>query len=246
MIASFAPGSAPGQTSAPRVFGITNAAGGILAGRVAPGELIAIYGLHFGPAMPISATFSAAGFLPTSLGGVQVRINGISAPLLYVSDTQINAVAPVELVVGSTSLQMSQSDVSAPDFRLVVDPFAPQVFRYTDGSAIAINQDGTLNSPTNPAKIGSTISVFATGVAFFAGADGRLAAGRQYLGDSEIHTSIDGRSVPALYTGASPGMVNGVAEIDFQVTSAQAANGRGNYLVVGGNYSNAFTIFVTQ
>lgn len=246
VISSFAPGSAPGQTSAPRIFGITNAAGGILAGRVAPGELIAIYGLHFGPATSISATFSAAGFLPTSLGGVQVLINGIAAPLLFVSDTQINAVAPVELVVGSTTLQISQSDISAPDFRLVVDPFAPQVFRYTDGSAIAINQDGTLNSPTNPAKIGSPISIWATGVAFFSGADGRLATVRQYLGDSEIHTSIDGRTVPALYTGASPGMVNGVVEIDFQATSGQAANGRGTYLVVGGNYSDAFTIFVTQ
>ena len=70
-ISAFSPGSAPGLTSAPWMFGIANAAGGVLSGRLAPGELISIYGLHLGPSAPVSATFNAAGFLPTTLGGVQ-------------------------------------------------------------------------------------------------------------------------------------------------------------------------------
>ena len=70
-ISAFSPGSAPGLTSAPWMFGIANAAGEVLSGRLAPGELISIYGLHLGPSAPVSATFNAAGFLPTTLGGVQ-------------------------------------------------------------------------------------------------------------------------------------------------------------------------------
>src|ERR1017187_7511075 len=70
-ISAFSPGSAPGLTSAPWMFGIANAAGGVLSGRLAPDELISIYGLHLGPSAPVSATFNAAGFLPTTLGGVQ-------------------------------------------------------------------------------------------------------------------------------------------------------------------------------
>ena len=63
-------------------------AGGSLAGRVAPVELISIYG---------SATFDADGFLPTILGGIQVMIDGTPAPVLNVSVTQINAVVPLKL-----------------------------------------------------------------------------------------------------------------------------------------------------
>jgi len=113
----------PRQSSASRLFGVANAAGGELAGRVAPGELISIYGLHLGPSTPVSATFNTAGFLPTELAGVQVSIRGIPAPLLYVSGTQINAVVPLELLnVASTSLRVTLNGSALPDFRLVIDP----------------------------------------------------------------------------------------------------------------------------
>jgi len=50
------------------MFGIANWAGGVLAGRSAPGELISIYGLKLGPAAPVSAASNSSGFLPTTLG----------------------------------------------------------------------------------------------------------------------------------------------------------------------------------
>src|ERR1039457_6301221 len=75
-----------------------------MAGRVTPGEVISLYGLHIGPSTPVSSMFNSAGFLPTTLGGIQVTIGGTPVPLLYVSDTQINAVAPVELTPNTTTL----------------------------------------------------------------------------------------------------------------------------------------------
>jgi uncharacterized protein (TIGR03437 family) len=178
LIFAFAEGSAPGQSSAPWIFGIANAAGGVLSGRVAPGELLSIYGLHIGPAAPLSATFDAAGFLPTTLGGIQATIDGIQSPLLYVSDAQINAVAPVELTAGSAvELQLAQNGVPLPDFPVRVDIAAPGVFQLPDGSAAAINQDGTLNSQANPATAGSYVSVWATGTGYFPGSDGQMATG---------------------------------------------------------------------
>jgi len=178
LIFAFAEGSAPGQSSAPWIFGIANAAGGVLSGRVAPGELLSIYGLHIGPAAPLSATFDAAGFLPTTLGGIQATIDGIQSPLLYVSDAQINAVAPVELTAGSSvELQLAQNGVPLPDFPVRVDIAAPGVFQLPDGSAAAINQDGTLNSQANPATAGSYVSVWATGTGYFPGSDGQMATG---------------------------------------------------------------------
>jgi uncharacterized protein (TIGR03437 family) len=243
LVSAFMPESAPGQASTPSVFGITNAAGGVLAGRVAPSELISIYGLHFGPA-PTSATFNSAGFLPTTLGGLEVTINGLAAPLLYVSDTQINAVAPVELKVGATELQITQNGISLPDLRLEVDIADPQIFSNADGSAAAINQDGTVNSSTNPAKDGSYVSVWATGTGFFPGSDGQLAISANSfcspIGYCEIMRDFAGGQANVSYIGAAPGLVNGVVQINFQVS-----DGTGEYyLTVNGISSSVFSVSV--
>ncbi|HTQ55148.1 MAG TPA: SBBP repeat-containing protein [Bryobacteraceae bacterium] len=238
-VSAFSPGSAPGQTAAPWLFGIANSAGGALAGRIAPGELFSIYGLNFGPATPLTATFDAAGFLPTTLGGVQVNVNGIRAPLLYVSATQINAVAPVELTPEAVTLALS----AAPDFRTMVVPADPQVF------GVAINQDGTLNSQTNPAKPGSIVSVWATGSGYFPGNDGQSATAADEFCQSEGYCAVfddSGVQLATPYIGAAPDVVNGVIQINFQVSASQSY-----YLEVipGGTaspvYSGYFGVYVS-
>ena len=244
LISAFSPGSAPGKTSAPWMFGIANAAGGVLSGRLVPGELISIYGLHLGPAAPVSATFDAAGFLPTTLGGVHLTINGTPAPLLYVSEAQINAVAPVVLATGSAvEFKITQNGAPLPDFRVQVDVAAPGVFRNPDGSAAAINQDGTVNSRANPAPVGSYVAVWATGLGYFPGSDGQQAPGaNDFLrGACNVSSVSDGNPVNLYYTGAAPGMVNGVVQIDFQVTSPTD----GYYLSVDGISSSVFGVSTT-
>ena len=52
----------------PRIFGLASAAGESLAGRVAPVELISIYCLDLGPALPVSATFDADRFPAYDIG----------------------------------------------------------------------------------------------------------------------------------------------------------------------------------
>jgi uncharacterized protein (TIGR03437 family) len=235
------------------MFGIANAAGGVLAGRTAPGELISVYGLHLGPASPVSATFDAGGFLPTTLGGMQVTINGTAAPLLYVSATQINTVAPVELTAGSSvELQVTENSTSLPAFRTQVDIAAPEVFHNPDGSTAAINQDGTVNSKSNPAKDSSYVSIWATGTGYFPGRDGQMAAGANQFCDPELLLCqvfqsdgipfSAGTAVNVSYTGAAPGTVNGVVQINFQVTASATF---GYYLSVDGINSNTFGVYTT-
>jgi uncharacterized protein (TIGR03437 family) len=74
-----------GATSAPWMFGIANWAGGVLAGRTAPGDLISIYGVKLGPAAPASATSDSSGFLPTILDEVAITINGTPAPRVFLN-----------------------------------------------------------------------------------------------------------------------------------------------------------------
>ncbi|HLK19910.1 MAG TPA: hypothetical protein VKT81_13190, partial [Bryobacteraceae bacterium] len=73
-----------------------NLTGGQNAGFVAPGTLVTLTGkfLSDGTATGVP---NSQGFLPTKLAGVEVYFDGIRAPLLYVSPTQINAQLPFEV-----------------------------------------------------------------------------------------------------------------------------------------------------
>ncbi len=234
----------PGETIAPRIFGIANAGGGVLAGRVVPGEVIAIYGQTIGPANATPAGVSPSGSLPTSLAGVKATINGVALPLLYVSSSQINAVAPVGLTSpGTTTLQLTNGPVSGLNLPLVIDATAPQVFKNVDSSAASINQDGTVNSLTAPAKPGDYVTIWATGVSGVPGPDGQVAAAAQQFCSCRIF-STTGTEALVTYAGTAPALVNGVVQINFQVPSG--ARGPATfYLANGGPNSDPFLIYVT-
>jgi hypothetical protein len=59
IVGSFSPASAPGLTTAPEVFDMSNSDGGGLGGSVAHGELISIYGLNLDPRTPATAQVSS-------------------------------------------------------------------------------------------------------------------------------------------------------------------------------------------
>ena len=77
------------------------ASGGSLTGgqnsaQVGPGTLITITGTNLSDTKATGKPDSN-GFYPTTLGGVQVYFDGIQAPLLFVSPTQINAQIPYQV-----------------------------------------------------------------------------------------------------------------------------------------------------
>ena len=158
---------APAPLASPSVAppAIVNAAS-MLAGPVAPGEIISIFGSGIGPAKAVSGVLDASGVLAGSLAGTQVLFDGVAAPLLYVHDTQINAQAPYE-IAGKTAVTVeifyqgeSRGQLSVP-----VAAAAPGIFTTGGGTgpAAALNQDGTLNSPSHPALRGSVATFYATG-----------------------------------------------------------------------------------
>lgn len=68
---------------------------------MAPGTLISIMGTNLADA-PVSASVNTQQ-LPYQLGGVQVYVDGILTPLMYVSSTQINAQIPWEVTNANSS-----------------------------------------------------------------------------------------------------------------------------------------------
>jgi hypothetical protein len=81
----------PNAINAPLIFahGVISATG--KQASVAPGSQISIYGENLS-----TTTAEATGAqLPTQLGTASVKINGVAAPLFYVSPSQINAQVPL-------------------------------------------------------------------------------------------------------------------------------------------------------
>ena len=210
---------APGMTPVPRIFGVTNAAWGPLDARVVGGEVISIYGPHIGPSSPVIAMPDASGNLPTSVAGYQVIAKNVAQlPLLYLSDSQINAVVP--FLDQSTTLSVSTTSGNTPPFFITFLPAIPEIFRNPDGTAVAVNQDGTLNSSSNPAPYGSYVSIWATGTkpaGAAPGYAGQIATAANNYSCCAI--AINGLMPPVTYAGAAPGVALGVVQMNFQVVT---------------------------
>jgi uncharacterized protein (TIGR03437 family) len=84
------------------------------AAGVAPGAWVSIYGTNMATAVVSAATSDLVnGYLPTTLGGVTVTIDGAAAYLNYVSPTQINLQAPSSSSTGTVTVTVSNSSGSS-------------------------------------------------------------------------------------------------------------------------------------
>ena len=73
--------------------------GGANAADVAPGTLLTIFGTGLSDVAStgVAGTPGPQGYYPSDLGGVEVYFDGIKAPLMFVSPTQINTQIPYEV-----------------------------------------------------------------------------------------------------------------------------------------------------
>jgi uncharacterized protein (TIGR03437 family) len=239
VVSSFTAGAA----AAPRLLGITNGAGGTLEGRIAPGEVVSLIGFGLGPSAPLTATPGSDGLYPKTLGGAQVLVNGVPAPLLYVSATQINAVIPFALSApGAARVQVSFNSTPAPEFRAAAMTTMPGVFepviRAPGSPGPAILENGSINGPGNPARAGSIIAIWATGVINPAGeVDGSVSGGAR--SNAPVAVFFDnGIQAEVVYSGDAPGIVAGVSQINIRVPAQIAGLPESMLYVLAGGRVN--------
>jgi uncharacterized protein (TIGR03437 family) len=134
---------------------------------VSPGSLVSLFGVGF-TAQGESGQATQTP-LPRTLAGRRVEVTpGNDAPLLFVSETQINMQVPVETPPGSQGVAVRRIDTNEllAGGVLSVSEAGPGLFTADQnglGQALALNQNGSLNGPSNPAARGSVISLFGTG-----------------------------------------------------------------------------------
>ena len=127
--------------------------------------MVSLFGNGLGPQQGIQTQATVQSPFPTQAGNVEVTFDGKPAPLIWVQDAQINAVAPWSLTPGQTTqVCVSYQNVKTNCLTVPVAQTSPGVFTIDGVHAAALNQDGTINSADHPAPVGSIISVLATGL----------------------------------------------------------------------------------
>jgi uncharacterized protein (TIGR03437 family) len=210
---------------------------------VAPGEMVSVLSPAIGPRQAVYATGAP---LPSELAGVHLLFDGVPAPLLSVQFGRIDAVTPFGLAgKTSTKVQVVYAGKTSDTVVLDVQPNDPQIFAL-DGSgaglAAALNQDGTVNTPENPAPKGSIVSLWATGGASQLsppGIDGRIATAPLSTLLWPVGIYIGNIWSELLYIGEAPGMAEGIIQVNARIPANAPS---GPYvpvaLVVGAAKSN--------
>ena len=195
-----------------------------LSGPIAPGEIVVLTGSGLGPSQITSAAVGTDGLYDPQLAGTSVQFNGIAAPMIYTSATQAAAIVPYE--VTGASAQVAVTYQGQTSVTVAVAASAPGLFTQDSsggGQAAAVNQDGSVNTPSTPARIGSVISLFATGEGqtLPPGSDGTPASGTPPTPILPVNVTIGGVTVNELqYVGGAPGEVAGLLQINVQIPAS--------------------------
>jgi uncharacterized protein (TIGR03437 family) len=214
-------GGAPASASA----AVVNAASNVPL--LAPGTLATVYGIN------LAAGTSAAAPLPwpETLAGVQVLLSGRPAPLLYVSDGQVNFLVPEGLPVGLAELILTTpAGVSAP-LPVRVVSLSPGIF----GALHA----GTADlASLRPARRGDYLEIYATGLGLTRDSGSGF---RETVSNPVVH--IGPLAADVTYSGLVPGLL-GLYQVNVRIPANAASGLQPLTVTVDGVSSNPITVAV--
>ena len=202
-------------TAGTRLLSMANLASGQGGAVVSPGEVLSITGIQLGPESGAIGQPDHSGRMPTTLAGTTVLFDGIPAPLLYVSDKQIKTVAPFGLSPGgTTTVWVKTESAAAPELESLV--LEARLGIFGNNGSYVLNGDGTANSYANPARFGSVVSAWVTGVGplYPTPSDGQVQGATGY---SCCSVRVNGEYAEPVYQGTAPGSVAGIFQLNFRV-----------------------------
>ena len=213
-----APVAAPQISAA----GVVNAAS-FKGGPVAPGEILTVFGSDLGPGELVTLQLTPdRRWVTTSLAGTRILFDGVAAPMIYTSQKQASLVVPYSVAGRTTSeVAVEYEGRTSTRIALPVAPSAPGIFTLASsgfGQGAILNQDYSVNGPSNPARTGSVVIIYATGGGQTtpAGEDGKVVTelATQVL---PVSARIGGVDAEVIYAGAAPGLVSGVLQVNAKV-----------------------------
>ncbi len=232
----------------PSVRSLSNAASYKPGDLIAPGEIVTVMGAQLAPA-PRGATSGSP--LPRSIDGVSVSIGGIDAPLFYVSPSQINFQAPIELAVGPTTLFVRRGAQQSMVRAIQVIPEMPGLFAAGPdprGGALVVHaSDFSLVTHEHPARRGENLAAFCTGLgatepAAVTGEPARSPATLKsyvsaYLGSAAL--------MQVSYAGLAPGWT-GLYQVNFRINDNAQIGKQYLHMGVGQGTMNQGTLWIAD
>jgi len=216
------------------ISGVTNAVS--YKPVAAPGEIVAVFGSQLGD----SAEAASKQPLPYTLAGVSATVNGVAAPLYYVSAAQLNIQIPYETGAGPAVIGINNNGKIA-GFQFQVTPTAPAIVADANGNV----------APSSSVVQGKIATLYMTG-------DGDVTPALR-TGESPITgtpiASLPRPRAPITVTaggvqtflqfiGIVPGVV-GLTQVNFIVPPSVAAGDQPVIVTAGGVASPPANITVT-
>lgn len=244
------PAIAPGSTIAPDIaIGIRSTdffarydpvMGAILARTdhvpAAPsGGAIAVNGASFRADQALAPGSYAAVFGTFGHAPDTVLVAGIAAQIASAAATQVNIVVPASTPVGSANISVRADGREVATGQVVIASAAPGLFVLTADPwqpGAVENQDFSVNSASNPAAVGSIVSIYATGAGPVDGS-GNVPVS-VFFGDypAEVVASVPLAAYPGLW------------QINARVPPLPAMGQIPVFAIAGGTASNAATLQV--
>ncbi|HKQ77634.1 MAG TPA: M36 family metallopeptidase [Blastocatellia bacterium] len=166
--------------------------------------------------------------LPTSLAGTTLTVNGVPAPLLFVSPTQINFIVPPMVNPGQAVFIASSPMGTYSIGNVQIVAAAPAIFTADSsgaGDAAALATVDGINFQTQPFDVmmngkPNILVLFGTGIR-------RAPATNPNDGNGvaeSVNITIDGRNANVLYAG-SQGSLTGLDQVNVEMPAALAGSG---------------------
>jgi uncharacterized protein (TIGR03437 family) len=226
--------------------GTVNAFNPISGGALSPGTIVEM----FGTGLSSATTATGAPPLPISFSGTTVLIGGLSAPLYYVSDGQVNVQIPSELPANQQYpiLVTVNGAVTLPD-QLDMVTLQPGVDSYSGGSIVAQHgADFSLITAGSPAKPGETVVVYLLGM----GATNPPVASGQPAPSNPLAMvtaqptiTVGGQSAHVDFAGLTPGFA-GLYQVDFDVPASASSGNLPVVISQNGVVTNSTTLPVSR
>jgi uncharacterized protein (TIGR03437 family) len=184
------------------------------SGALAPGSLATIWGTGFGADLSVPAAP-----YPRVLDDVFVSIDGVRAPLLMISQEQVNFQVPWEISPGTASITVSYQGQLSNAASVEISPVAPAIFSVS-------RADGTLITRDAPPRPGESLTVWATGL----GAvqvpveSGFPAENRSATTNEPTLILLNGAPCGVTFSGLAPGWV-GLFHVIFDIPADFPADG---------------------
>ena len=197
--------------------------GASYSAHIAPSGFATVQGSGFAPGINLSASSP----FPTTLGNVTVTVNGTVAGLLFVSDTQVNFLAPDNLLPGSADVTVTTPAGTSASVKAEVDSYAPGIFfdSATGYGAVLIAGTGDVTQ-VHPAKHGDYLEVYCTGLGMIAG--------------QTVGAIIAGVNATVVYSG--PTVIPGLYQVNVQVPPGVVSGRQGLSVSIAGVVSNTVSV----